>query len=112
RGGDWRGEMLTEARAIAAEDEAMCAAMGRHGAALIEDGAGVLTHCNTGSLATAGMGTALAALFTAAKQGKRIHVFADETRPLLQGARLTAWELQQAGIDVTVICDSMAAQVM
>ena len=73
---------------------------------------GVLTHCNTGSLATAGMGTALAALFTAARQGKHIHVYADETRPLLQGARLTAWELQQAGIDVTVICDSMAAQVM
>jgi methylthioribose-1-phosphate isomerase len=104
--------MLAEARAIAEEDEAMCAALGQHGAALIEDGWGVLTHCNTGSLATAGMGTALAALFTAARQGKRIHVWADETRPLLQGARLTAWELQQAGVPVTLICDSMAAQVM
>jgi methylthioribose-1-phosphate isomerase len=104
--------MLAEAHAIAAEDEAMCAAMGRHGATLIRDGCGVLTHCNTGSLATAGMGTALAALFTAASQGKRFSVFADETRPLLQGARLTAWELRQAGIDVTLICDSMAAQVM
>ncbi len=104
--------MLAEARAIAAEDESMCAAMGRHGATLITDGCGVLTHCNTGSLATAGMGTALAALFTATQQGKRFSVYADETRPLLQGARLTAWELRQAGIDVTLICDSMAAQVM
>jgi methylthioribose-1-phosphate isomerase len=104
--------MLAEANAIAVEDEAMCAAMGRHGATLIHDGCGVLTHCNTGSLATAGMGTALAALFTAAQKGKRFCVYADETRPLLQGARLTAWELMQAGIDVTLICDSMAAQVM
>jgi methylthioribose-1-phosphate isomerase len=104
--------MLAEAHAIAAEDEAMCAAMGRHGATLITDSGGVLTHCNTGSLATAGMGTALAALFTAAQQGKHFTVYADETRPLLQGARLTAWELRQAGIDVTLICDSMAAQVM
>jgi methylthioribose-1-phosphate isomerase len=104
--------MLAEAHAIAAEDEVMCAAMGRHGATLITDGCGVLTHCNTGSLATAGMGTALAALFSAAQQGKRFCVYADETRPLLQGARLTAWELRQAGIDVTLICDSMAAQVM
>jgi methylthioribose-1-phosphate isomerase len=105
-------ELLPEAHAIAAEDEAMCAAIGRHGAALIEDDCGVLTHCNTGALATAGIGTALAVLFTAAEQGRRFHVFADETRPLLQGARLTAWELHQAGIDVTLICDSMAAQVM
>jgi methylthioribose-1-phosphate isomerase len=104
--------LLGEAHAIAAEDEAMCAAMGRHGAELIRDGMGVLTHCNTGALATAGLGTALAALFTAHQQGKRFAVFADETRPLLQGARLTAWELHQAGIDVTLICDSMAAQVM
>jgi methylthioribose-1-phosphate isomerase len=104
--------MLAEAHAIAAEDEAMCAAMGRYGATLITNGCGVLTHCNTGSLATAGMGTALAALFTAHEQGKRFSVYADETRPLLQGARLTAWELRQAGIDVTLICDSMAAQVM
>jgi methylthioribose-1-phosphate isomerase len=104
--------LLAEARAIAAEDEAMCEAMGRFGAALIEDGWGVLTHCNTGSLATAGSGTALAALFTAARQGKRIHVYADETRPLLQGARLTAWELTQAGIPTTLLCDCMAALVM
>ena len=104
--------LLAEAHAIASEDEAMCEAIGRHGAALIGDGAGVLTHCNAGGLATGGRGTALAVLFAAADEGKRFHVFADETRPLLQGARLTAWELQQAGIDVTLICDSMAAQVM
>jgi methylthioribose-1-phosphate isomerase len=104
--------MLLEAHAIAREDEAMCSAMGGHGAGLIEEGMGVLTHCNTGSLATAGTGTALAALFHAHRQGKRFSVYADETRPLLQGARLTAWELCQAGIDVTLICDGMAAQVM
>jgi methylthioribose-1-phosphate isomerase len=104
--------MLEEAHRIAAEDEAMCAAIGRHGAGLIEDGWGVLTHCNTGALATAGLGTALAVLFTAAQEGRRFRVFADETRPLLQGARLTAWELRQAGLDVTLLCDSMAAQVM
>ncbi len=104
--------LLEEAHAIAREDEAMCAAIGRHGAGLVADGAGVLTHCNAGALATAGIGTALAVLFTAAQQGRRFRVFADETRPLLQGARLTAWELLQAGLDVTLICDSMAAQVM
>jgi methylthioribose-1-phosphate isomerase len=103
---------LAEARAIAVEDEQMCARMGRFGAELIGPGDGVLTHCNTGALATAGIGTALGAILTAAEQGKRIRVYADETRPLLQGARLTAWELQQAGVDVTLICDSMAAQVM
>jgi methylthioribose-1-phosphate isomerase len=107
-----RDALLEEARAIAEEDRQMCAAMGRHGAALIADGQGVLTHCNTGALATAGAGTALAVIATAAEQGKRIHVYADETRPLLQGARLTAWELRQLGIPVTLICDSMAAQVM
>ena len=104
--------LLDEARRIEAEDVAMCEAMGTHGASLIPDGAGVLTHCNTGSLATAGIGTAIGAMIAAHRQGKRFAVYADETRPLLQGARLTAWELQQAGIDVTVICDSMAAQVM
>jgi methylthioribose-1-phosphate isomerase len=104
--------LLDEARAIHEEDRRMCHAIGRAGAALIGEGSGVLTHCNTGGLATAEYGTALSVLFTAANQGRRFHVFADETRPLLQGARLTTWELQQAGIDVTLICDSMAAQVM
>ena len=90
----------------------MCRAIGAAGAALIRDGQGVLTHCNAGGLATADYGTALAVLFRAAEQGRRFQVYADETRPLLQGARLTAWELQQRGIDVTLICDNMAAQVM
>ncbi|MCI0683614.1 MAG: S-methyl-5-thioribose-1-phosphate isomerase [Gemmataceae bacterium] len=104
--------MLDEAREIETEDRDMCRAIGRVGAELIQPGQGVLTHCNAGGLATADYGTALAVLFTASEQGKNIRVFADETRPLLQGARLTAWELQQRGIDVTLICDSMAAQVM
>jgi methylthioribose-1-phosphate isomerase len=90
----------------------MCRAIGRHGAELLADGQGVLTHCNAGGLATADYGTALAVFFAAAEAGKRLNVYADETRPLLQGARLTAWELQQRGIEVTLICDSMAAQVM
>jgi methylthioribose-1-phosphate isomerase len=106
------GWLLEEALAIREEDARMCRAIGRHGAELLADGDGVLTHCNTGGLATAEFGTALAAVFSAAEQGKQLKVYADETRPLLQGSRLTAWELQQAGIDVTVICDSMAAQVM
>jgi methylthioribose-1-phosphate isomerase len=104
--------LLDEALAIAAEDARMCQAIGAAGAALIAEGSGVLTHCNTGALATAGCGTALAVLYTAAQQGRRFRIFADETRPLLQGARLTAWELRQAGLDVTLLCDSMAAQVM
>jgi methylthioribose-1-phosphate isomerase len=104
--------LLAEARAIHEEDRRMCRAIGRHGAELLRDGQGVLTHCNAGGLATADYGTALAVFFAAAEAGKRLHVYADETRPLLQGARLTAWELQQQGIDVTLICDSMAAQVM
>ncbi len=104
--------LLEEARAIAEEDRQMCRAIGRAGAALVRDGQGVLTHCNAGGLATADYGTALAVLFAAAEEGRHFHVYADETRPLLQGARLTAWELQQRGIDVTLICDSMAAQVM
>jgi len=107
-----REALLAEARAIHQEDRQMCRAIGRHGAALLSDGQGVLTHCNAGGLATADYGTALAVFFAAHEAGKRLHVFADETRPLLQGARLTAWELQQRGIDVTLICDSMAAQVM
>ncbi len=90
----------------------MCRAIGRHGAELVAPGSGILTHCNAGGLATADYGTALAVLFSAHEQGKPIHVFADETRPLLQGSRLTAWELQRRGVPVTLICDNMAAQVM
>jgi methylthioribose-1-phosphate isomerase len=104
--------LLDEARAIHEADRAICHAMGRHGATLLEDGMGVLTHCNAGSLATSEYGTALAVIYAAREAGKRIHVYADETRPLLQGARLTAWELMQRGVEVTLICDSMAAQVM
>jgi methylthioribose-1-phosphate isomerase len=104
--------LLAEARAIEAEDRAMCAAMGKHGAELMPTDAGVLTHCNAGGLATAGDGTALAVLFAAHDAGKRIHVYADETRPLLQGARLTTWELIRRGVPTTLICDSMAGQVM
>jgi methylthioribose-1-phosphate isomerase len=104
--------LLDEAHRIREEDARTCRAIGQAGAALIADGAGVLTHCNTGGLATAEYGTALSVLFTAHNQGRRIHVFADETRPLLQGARLTAWELTRHGVPVTLICDSMAAQVM
>jgi methylthioribose-1-phosphate isomerase len=104
--------LLAEAQAIAEEDRAMCRAIGQHGAALIDPGEGILTHCNAGGLATSDYGTALAVVFSAQENGKHVHVFADETRPLLQGARLTAWELQRRGVDVTLICDSMAAQVM
>jgi methylthioribose-1-phosphate isomerase len=104
--------LLEEALVIAEEDRQMCYAIGRAGAGLIGDGQGVLTHCNAGGLATADYGTALAVMFAAAEQGRRFRVYADETRPLLQGARLTAWELQQRGLDVTLICDNMAAQVM
>jgi len=104
--------LLREAQKIEAEDRAMCRAIGAAGAALVGEGQGVLTHCNAGGLATADYGTALAVMFAAAEQGRRFHVYADETRPLLQGARLTAWELKQRGIDVTLICDNMAAQVM
>ncbi|MFO0956142.1 MAG: S-methyl-5-thioribose-1-phosphate isomerase [Isosphaeraceae bacterium] len=104
--------LVAEADTIAMEDRAMCRAIGRHGADMILDGQGILTHCNAGGLATADYGTALAVVFTAHEQGKAIRVFADETRPLLQGARLTAWELKQRGIPVTLLCDNMAAQVM
>jgi methylthioribose-1-phosphate isomerase len=104
--------LLDDALAIEEEDRQMCRAIGRVGAELVHEGQGILTHCNAGGLATAEYGTALAVMYTAFEQGKSFRVFADETRPLLQGARLTAWELQQAGIDVTLICDSMAAQVM
>jgi methylthioribose-1-phosphate isomerase len=101
-----------EAEAIRAEDAAMCQAMGAHGAALLRDGIRVLTHCNAGALATAGIGTALAPIYVAHAAGVKVAVVACETRPLLQGARLTAWELRQAGVPVTLIADSMAASVM
>lgn len=101
-----------EATAILEEDRAMCRAIGEHGAPLLRDGARVLTHCNAGALATAGIGTALAPVYVAHEQGKRIAVIADETRPLLQGARLTAWELHRAGVPVTVATDGMAAALM
>lgn len=105
--------MLTEeAIRIHEEDEKMCRRIGENGAELLKDGMRILTHCNAGSLATGGMGTALAPIYVAKEQGKNIRVFADETRPLLQGARLTAWELSQNDIDVTLICDNMAAVVM
>ncbi len=104
--------LLAEAHAIADEDRAMCRAIGKHGAELVSSGEGILTHCNAGGLATADYGTALAVIFSAQEAGKHVHVFADETRPLLQGARLTAWELQRRGVPVTLICDNMAAQVM
>lgn len=104
--------LLNEALAIIEEDHAMCRAIGKHGLQLLNEGDTILTHCNAGGLATSDYGTALAVMFTAHESGKNISVYADETRPLLQGSRLTAWELMQAGIDVTLICDNMAAQVM
>ncbi|MEQ8768700.1 MAG: S-methyl-5-thioribose-1-phosphate isomerase [Planctomycetota bacterium] len=104
--------LLEEAQTIHEEDRRMCADIGRHGAELLADGHRVLTHCNAGALATGGLGTALSVVYTAARQGKKLSVYADETRPLLQGARLTAWELSRADIPVTVICDGMVGTVM
>jgi methylthioribose-1-phosphate isomerase len=104
--------LLAEADAIAAEDEAACRRMGELGAELIADGMGLLTHCNAGALATMGIGTATAPFYVAQERGRRFHVFVDETRPLLQGARLTAWELRRAGIPFTLIADNMAASTM
>ncbi|MEE4360410.1 MAG: S-methyl-5-thioribose-1-phosphate isomerase [Pseudomonadales bacterium] len=104
--------LTDEAAAIEAEDRAICAAIGEHGMAVIPEGARVLTHCNAGALAVSAWGTALAPIYRMAALGRAVSVFADETRPVLQGARLTAWELQQAGIDVTLITDSMAAHLM
>ena len=101
-----------EATRILDEDRAMCQAIGEHGSALISDGSRILTHCNAGALATGGMGTALAPIYVAHGRGHRVAVFADETRPLLQGSRLTAWELARAGVPVTVISDNMAASIM
>jgi len=101
-----------EADAIQREDRAMCDAIGRHGLSIVPDGARVLTHCNAGALATSGIGTALAPVYAATAQGKRVTVYVDETRPLRQGARLTAWELARAGIDVTVLPDGAAASLL
>ncbi|MBQ7208688.1 MAG: S-methyl-5-thioribose-1-phosphate isomerase [Lentisphaeria bacterium] len=105
-------KLLDEALDIIEEDFRLCRRIGDFGAALLEDGMTVLTHCNAGALATCGMGTALAPVYRALEQGKRIRVYSDETRPLLQGARLTAWELAQAGVETYTICDNMAATVM
>lgn len=104
-----RERLVTEADAVFHEDDAACRRLGQLGAELVPDGAGVLTHCNAGGLATSGYGTALGVVRAAHEDGKRIHVYADETRPLLQGARLTAWELKTLGIPATLLCDNMAA---
>ncbi len=94
------------------EDVSLCDALARHGVELVEDGDRILTHCNTGGLATAGVGTALGVIRHAHESGKKIHVYVDETRPLLQGARLTAWELEKLGIPYTLLCDNAAASLM
>ncbi|MEK7868785.1 MAG: S-methyl-5-thioribose-1-phosphate isomerase, partial [Nitrospirota bacterium] len=107
-----KAALLVEAQAILDEDIALCKAMGKHGAELIAHGQTVLTHCNAGALATAGYGTALGVIRAAWEQGKKIQVIADETRPVLQGARLTAWELMQDKIPVTLITDNMAGSLM
>ncbi len=104
--------LVTEAILIKNEDIAANKKMGEFGQTLLSDGDAVLTHCNAGALATAGYGTALGVIYAAIEAGKKIKVYADETRPVLQGARLTAWELNKCGIDVTVICDNMAASIM
>jgi methylthioribose-1-phosphate isomerase len=104
--------MVEEAQQVRQEDIALCMAIGRHGAALVPDGKTVLTHCNAGALATAGYGTALGVIRAAVESGKKIDVFADETRPFLQGARLTAWELQQDRIPTTLITDNMAGHFL
>ncbi|MGA1979971.1 MAG: S-methyl-5-thioribose-1-phosphate isomerase [Sedimentisphaerales bacterium] len=104
--------VLGEANAICQEDVDMCRRIGENGEKFIKDGAGILTHCNAGALATAGQGTALSVMFEAHKKGKKFKVYVDETRPMLQGSRLTAWELKQAGMDVVVICDNMAGWLM
>jgi methylthioribose-1-phosphate isomerase len=104
--------MIQESRQIRLEDIAICRAIGQNGASLVPDGKTVLTHCNAGALATAGYGTALGVIRAAAESGKKIDVFADETRPFLQGSRLTAWELQQDGIPTTIITDNMAGHFL
>jgi methylthioribose-1-phosphate isomerase len=105
-------KLLAEANAMYDEDIAACKAIGAHGEALLPESGGVLTHCNAGALASCGYGMALGVIRAAVERGKRIHVYADETRPFLQGARLTAWELMADGIPTTVICDNMAASLM
>ena len=105
-------KLLAEAHAMYDEDIAACRAMGAHGGVLLPKEGGVLTHCNAGALATCGYGTALGVIRSAVEMGKNINVYADETRPFLQGARLTAWELMEDGIPTTVICDNMAASLM
>jgi len=107
-----RAAALDEAEALLAQERASCDAIGRLGAAQIPEGARVLTHCNTGRLATGGIGTALGAIVTAHRQGKGIHVWVDETRPLLQGARLTAWELGRLGVPMTLVADAAAGSLM
>jgi methylthioribose-1-phosphate isomerase len=107
-----RRALIDEAKAILEEDRALSRRIGENGAELIEDGDGILTHCNAGGLATAEFGTALAVVFAAVERGKKVRVFADETRPLLQGARLTTWELQARGIDTTLLVDGAAASAM
>jgi len=109
---DARAALLEEAHAIRDEDAAMCRAIGAAGQHLIAEGAGVLTHCNAGALATSEYGTALAVMYAAREKGRRFKAYVDETRPLLQGSRLTAWELQRAGIDTTLLCDNMAGALM
>jgi methylthioribose-1-phosphate isomerase len=110
--GQIRQGLITEAKGMHAEDIAANRAMGRHGATLMPASGGVLTHCNAGALATAGYGTALGVIRAAVEQGKKLHVYADETRPFLQGSRLTAWELMKDGIPTTVISDNMAGAIM
>ncbi len=107
-----RAALLAEAEGILTEDVAACRALGRHGAALVPDGARILTHCNAGALATGGYGTALGVVRAAVEAGRRVSVLADETRPYLQGARLTAWELAKDGIPVAVVTDGMPAHLM
>lgn len=107
-----KAALKEEAEAIRQEDEQVCEAIGRHGLTLLEPGWGILTHCNAGTIATAKYGTALAPIYLGHERGYNFRVYAGETRPLLQGARLTAWELMEAGIDVTLICDNMASIVM
>ena len=111
-GSDLWERLRVEATTIWEEDRAMCRKIGEHGLTILPDGANVLTHCNTGALATGGIGTALAPIYLAHEQGRRVHVYVDETRPLLQGSRLTAWELRHAGVPSTLITDATAGTLM